>query len=42
MRAKLDATKYLREPNLIDGLEFEFALHPFVSKYVRIYKAPEA
>jgi signal transduction histidine kinase len=39
MLAKIDATKYLREPNLVYGNVTSFALHRFVSKYIKIYQS---
>ena len=39
MLAKIDATNYLREPNLIYGREYVFTLHRFLSKYMKIYES---
>jgi len=39
MLAKIDATKYLREPNLVYGNVSTFQLHRFVSKYIKIYQS---
>ena len=38
MLGKLDALKYLDEPNQVFALPTRFSIHPYVLKYVRIYR----
>lgn len=39
MMAKIDSTRYLLEPNLINSTARTFNLHSFILKYVRVYAA---
>lgn len=38
MLLKMNSLRFIKEPNLANGNERRFSIHPFVLKYVRVYK----